>query len=704
MSDLFNSIKTTILGTKTTEIDKDIDASFRSIETYSISRNKNRYIETLRNLISATGAKTPDDLIKGLQTQGGAQVETYDQTGRIGRYSEYDAIVNKISYCQRALETLTDNILSPDDITKDSLVFLKDPAFSDSENAERAIRRLKEIEKKLKIDKRVKSIVRTTLLKGDNFVEIVCSPKGQNALTILREGKEVQIPNTIFNIGDPFDLNIKYNQIKESTNANNEKETEECTFKTKVQLEVTAFGGVLTGMGSMTVGTNISPTGYAQTSSAAMPTSKSKDQHQAEADPKDVGEEKPEFKSKFSDADRKDLIERLKLKDVFLAIHNPRFVIRLETMRFRTCLGYLVFPAVDPRLVLNNSLLAAGPNSIDALCTDIINKVQALLKNRNDEVKLSDDMKNVILRYLTYIKNNEDLKVRYVPPELMVHWRENPERFDPYGESIFESVNFDSRLLMALKTATTIKRLTYASDKRIISVETGLPRDAKNIIESIKEGLNKRKISINNMGSIDSIPSQIPTFETIYIPMRDGKKFVEFERQEWGHGNPQEDVEPMKFMRDNIVASLGVPAPYLGLEENMSNRSLLTVENINFCRTIIGHQKVLSVPLKETFEKIYKILYPEDEDIMDIINITFPEPKVSPYEHQMEYIEQMQRLIEALKSLGVPVNWLKKKYLPNIDWEEIEKFSAEETIDRETAEQPPDNNQLGGVMGGGGIY
>jgi hypothetical protein len=256
---------------------------------------------------------------------------------------------------------------------------------------------------------------------------------------------------------------------------------------------------------------------------------------------------------------------------------------------------------------------------------------------------------------------------------------------------------------MALKTAQTIKRLTYATDKRVVSVETGLPRDAKNIIETLKEGLNKKKISVDTMGSINSIPSQIPTFETIYIPMRDGRKFVEFDKMEWGM-NPQDDVEPLKFIRDNIVANLGVPAPYLGLEENTSNRSLLTVENINFTRTIISYQKELSVCLKEMIEKIYKLVYNDHENLERVL-ITFQEPRISPYEHQMEYVEQMQRLIEALKTLGVPVEYMKKKYLPHLDWDEIEKFSSIEDIKKETSEAPSDQAGMGGVLGqGGGMY
>jgi len=694
MSELFNTIKTSIIGTNTAKIDKDIDSSFRSIEKYSVNSNKNIWVDAIKNLVTTTGAETPEAIIRGLQ--GNPQVQNYDQSGRVYRYMEYDSIVRKISYCQRALETLTDNILSPDDITKRSIQFLIDPIYQENASLTTTVARLKSIEKKISFDDKVKKIVKTTLKKGDNFVEIICSPKGENALTVIQEGVSLSFDNKIEDIGSVIKKDINYKVLKED--AKNDNDLEEKTFKTKIQLEVTSFGGALSGMGSYAVGANVNKySGRAITSKPL--TGKS-----ASVDPHDKGNpmEPDKFKSKFDD-DGNEIANKgqrdLALRDIFIAIHDPKFIIRLETKRFKTCLGYLVFPKLDPTLTQNAALLAAGNSTVDGLCAEIINQISTKLKNSNDDISIGDDMKYTILSYLASIQNNEDLKVRYVPPELMSHWRINVDVFDPYGESIFECVNFDSRLLMALKTATTIKRLTYATDKRVVAVETGLPRDAKNSIEAVKEALSKKRVSIDSMGSIDNIPSQIPTFETIYIPMRDGKRFVEFDRMEWGM-NPTEDVENLKFIRDNIVANLGVPAPYLGLEENMSNRSLLTVENINFCRTIISFQKELSVSLKDLFAKIYELIHAADAADMEKITVTFQEPKISPYEHQMEYVEQIQRLIEALKALGIPMEWLKKKYLPDFDWEAIKKYKAEETIEQETGEAPSDQEQMGGGIGG----
>lgn len=715
MSDIFNTLKTSILGTKTANIDGAIDATFKSIEKFSISNDRNKYIETIKDLVTKTnGIDTIEkSLVKGLQSN--AQVQTYDQSGRIYRYNEYDSIVRKISYCQRALETLVDHIISPDDITKRSIQYVTDDEFSDSDVAKTAISRCKQIETKIGLENKIRKIVRTTLHKGDNFIEIVCSPKGENGLRVLHESKVIN-EETNEEVLSRIEEPKLYTVIGESLRYDidiNEKATDDKNLSGTITLEAStfasalmedggySFGGALAGMGSYSVGSNLKGD-RAVTSTPFTPNPQSKDSNSA-------GNTNFNFKSKFDGADPEKLgiPAQYELKDIFLSMHNPKYVIRLETERFKTCLGYLIFPKIDLSTMFNSSSsgLTTAMNSVDALCNSIIGQLHTHIKSKSDDIKLSSDVKVALLTYLSSVKNGEDLKIRYVPPELMIPWRINSELFDPYGESIFECVNFDCRLLMALKTANTIKKLTYATDKRVINVETGLPRDAKNIIEAIKEGLNKRKISVDTMGSIDNIPSQIPTFETIYVPMRDGKKFVEFDKMEWGM-NPQEDVESLKFLRDNIVANLGVPAPYLGLEENTSNRSLLTSENINFTRTIIAYQKELSVCLKDMFIKIYKLLY-ADPQTLDKIHITFQEPKISPYEHQMEYVEQIQRLMEALKTMGVPTEYMKKKYLPQLDWDEIEKYSAMETLNQETSEEPPDQSAMmgGGVLGGnGGAY
>ena len=674
----YNNLKTSILGTQTTKIDKEIDSALDAIETYSSKIGRNRYLETIKDLVKQSGAEQPELALKDFQSN--FRIEQYDKTGRLSRYNEYDAILAKISYCQRALKVLTDNIISPDDITKRSINILS--VYEGNEKKDRVstiISRLTEINKAIKFEQHVVDLVTGTLKKGDYFVEILYTPKGEHALTIVNEQRRVSEDWNKMGTSTPAEFSYK------------DVDEKQVNIKSKIIVEYGTFGGALSGINPKYQGAHTDSSGNIKTHGKGPNEPKSKDQHKA-----DGTMDEDEFDDKYSTEEKK----TVDMRDIYMAVHDPKYILRLETERFRTCLGYLVFPKVDPTS-LSSGVPGSVSDSVDAVCLKMIENIEKSLRLGNDKLIKSPELKNAILVYLKSIKNNEDLVIRYVPPEMMVHWRISTQRFYPYGESIFESVNFDCRLLIALKTAMTIKRLSHSTDKRFVSVETGLPRDARNLIESVKEGMKKRKVSIDSMGSIDTIPSQIQTFEDIYIPMKDGKKFIEIDHGQFG-ANPSEDVEGLKFIRDNIVANLGVPAPFLGLEENTSNRALLTVENINFCRTIIAYQKEMSVFLKEFFDKVYNILYPGDSQDLDDVTISFAEPKISPYEHEMEYVEQMQRLIEALTQLGIPKEYLKKKYLPNIDWAAIDRYQAEEKIKIETGEtEDPDDSGLGGMGGGG---
>lgn len=630
---IFNNLKTGIIGTKTDKLDQKIDASLKTINTYSSSVSKNAYIDNIKSLMQKSVGPMgsgSEDFLKDIGT--GTQITTLVQSDRVKRYAEYDAITNKISYCQRALKVLTDNIISPDIITKRTIQIIhpeEDKQEGLKGNIDTVISRLKRIKKDIAIEKYIDKIVSSTLKKGDLFIEILHSPKGQNAMTILSEKKE-------------FTKIIKLKEDKKTIKEN------------KVILEI------------MTVKT---------------------ENKKGKKNKNFIEQDK--FKSKFEDNEE---IKGADLKDIFISIHNPKFIIRLETERFKSCLGYLVFPKIElASQPWNLGSSVYNTNEVDAICKKILEQLKDNVKEIKDLTN-PRDLKNVILNYLSIIENDEDLKIRYVPPELMTHFRINVDKFDPYGESIYECVVFDCKLLMALKTANTIKRLSSATDKRIISIETGLPRNLKNLIETIREGLKKRKISIDSFGSIDTIPSLIPTFEDIYLPQKDGKKYVEFEKVDWGP-DPQNDIDSLKFIRDNIVANLSVPPAFVGLEDSVGNRALLTVESIQFARTIVSYQKELSNPLFELFDKIYTLMYPDGVGECEGVSISFLPPQASTYEHIMEYVEQAGRIIDALKNLGIPEGYLKRKYLPHIDWDNIENAAIDDKISKELSG--------GGEEGGG---
>ena len=715
-SSIIDNIKETVLGVRSNAIDKMIDKSLETISLYSSNNDTNKYLEAMKNLVSTSGSSKSNDVIKQLDN-GMPQVQTYDQSGRVSRYAEYDAVCTKISYVQRALQVITDHIIAPDDILKYSIQVIPTDRTSKEDKIDIAITRIKEFCNHFKLENKIKKLVFDTLKYGDNFVEIVPVPKGRNALVVINEGidfnalkdkTEFYKTSQTLTITESFknqngiledkttktDFNII---IDESTNEKYDENGK--VILTEDIGTIYNLGGGFTGMGSdtLTPFKNISIGGVTDVT-GVVDTCKSKDPNKAKSTEMDQSE----FKSKYSDPENEQTVvddDKLALKDITLVYHEPKYVIRLETERFKVCLGYLVFPKIDVATLMSQGL----NTNIDSICANLLGGIERKLKiNDKDNIKISDDIKRVLLSHLVKIKKNEDLKIRYVAPEYMEHFRINVSKYAPYGESLLDNSLYDCKLLMALKTASTIKKINACTDKRFVNVEVGLPRDAKNVVQKMEEILTKKRISIGSLGGVDTIPSQIASLETIFLPMKDGKKFVEIDHQNWG-GDTSNDTDNQKQMRDSIVANLGVPPILCGIEENTSNRSSATTEYIGFCRTIVDDQKELSIPLHELMAKVYRLIYGDVEvTILDRIQITFSEPKVIPNTAQTEYLEAMQRNIDALAAMGIPKDYLKKKYLPDFEWDKIENAVAKEKLDVEINDSAVGSgDMLGGSMSGG---
>jgi len=396
------------------------------------------------------------------------------------------------------------------------------------------------------------------------------------------------------------------------------------------------------------------------------------------------------------------------LSNTKLIFHHPQFVVKLQSALFPVCFGFLVFPAV---LLFPGAALADEPvnNICMAILKSLENKLPQMKEFKNDR-----DLQDIIKSMLSNTNFNRAVAIRYVPPEKMVHFHVPSAKYYPYGESVFDSTQYTAKVLVALETALAIQRLSRSTEKRKVAIEIGLPRDARKAIEAMKEEFRKRKISLDSFGTVDTIPSMITTFEDVYIPQKDGKPFVDISTFDEGRVDLRSKTDELKFLRDQLVSSLGIPPSFIGIEENLSNKAALSEENILFARTVIGHQKYLTRQLNELFQKIFNIINPEEAlTILDNVLITLPIPKSLQFERESRYMSEITSLIQSLESIGIPREYAKRRYLSSIDWNEVEKYKIDqkidETLDPEEKAQTTGMGGIGGLggmgggLGGGGI-
>ena len=392
--------------------------------------------------------------------------------------------------------------------------------------------------------------------------------------------------------------------------------------------------------------------------------------------------------------------EMKSLKNLKLIYHEPQFVLRLQSSLFPVCFGYLIFPQI--------TVVPGASIAEDAVNNIVLSILKSLEKKipQMKEFKGNDELKHIIAQMLAQSEYNKAIEIRYVAPDKMVHFKIPSNKYYPYGESIFDNGQFSAKVLIALETALAIQRLARSTEKRKIAVEVGLPRDAKKVIEKLKEEFRKRKITLDSFGTVDTIPSMITTFEDVYIPQRDGKPYVDISTFNEGNVDVRSKVDELKFIRDQLVAGLGVPPGFIGIEENISAKNTLTEENILFARTIIAHQKYLTHQVQELIEKIFDVISPEEAlELFDTVQVSFPPPKSLQYEREARYMNEVTGLIDGLERVGIPKEYSRKKYLPQIDWDKVSKYETDVKIDQtlDPSKKEDEGMDMGGMGGMGGM-
>lgn len=396
--------------------------------------------------------------------------------------------------------------------------------------------------------------------------------------------------------------------------------------------------------------------------------------------------------------DSKDGKQREKtLDNVNLVFHEPNRVLKLQSDLFPLCFGYLVFPkySVSPQDMFQDQ-------AVNQICVSILKSLETKVPQIKELGNL-DDMRAIISTMIKHSDYAATMNIRYIPPDKMQHFFVPTTKYHPYGESIFDACQYNAKVLIALETALAISRIARSTEKRKIAIEVGLPRDARVLIEKLKEEFRKRKVSLDSFGTIDTIPSMITTFEDIYIPQRDGKPFVDVSTFTEGNVDVRGKVDELKFLRDAVVACLGIPASFLNIEENLSNKAALGEENILFARTIIGHQKYFTHQINELIEKIYNIINPDEAlTLLDNVQITLPPPKSLQFEREARYMGDLANLIRTLDEIGIPKEWAMKRFLTSIDWDDLRKYEIDEKIEKSLGTKEEEDDAMGGMGGMGG--
>jgi hypothetical protein len=605
LNDVFNKLKKSVIGSSLDDL-LNVTKSLKKLSGVSASAEISTFSDLMKSL--SRDKKVPLDT---LLNEMGLEAPTIQDAERINRYTEYISIVNKIPYLKKAVRIITQNVLSPDNFTKTTLIINIDN--KDNDAAVQAKSEVERIIKSIELEKHLFDIVYNTLMVGDYFVEIVLVDEILRSHQLLEDTRRKRTKEI---------LTFNYNESDDKEN------------KLILELDMSL---------------------------------------------KDVS-----LKLLESDENKK----IIPTNGIFLNYLNPSQVVRIGD---KQCFGYFVFPTIG-----DYSQMMAIPSSLDYYeqsSQQIVDKVidKLISKISTDKINLlktRKDLRPIVARLL--LDNNispEKQTVRFVPAELMQSFKVFENEFAPYGTSILKGSEFLSKMIIAMQSSLMVQRIMSAQEKRIIKLDIGVTRDAKRYLQEFKKQLRRKQYTVDNIGTIDEIPTNISTFEDIYIPIQNGRDLINIDTIP-PRGDIGQRVEDIKLLRDSLVATVDVPAPYLGIEENVESRATLSQENMVFVSSIINYQTSFSNDFTDLIRKILRLT---SKTAAETVSVSFPLPRSILAQTQSDYYNNVINMINQLIPLGIPVEFLIKKYLPDIDMDEVRKFLVDQKLDV-TQSKPKEEN------------
>jgi len=409
------------------------------------------------------------------------------------------------------------------------------------------------------------------------------------------------------------------------------------------------------------------------------------------------------------------------IEDIYLRLISPANVLKIE--KDGNHYGYLIVEDIDDAIDPNNEIDmyqrflrddSDGTNVnptrwntqeeklADALVDSITNKLAEVISRDSGFLSDMPEELKSSLRIIAYekIRKKTKLKFRFLQSNKLINFHTTIDKYKPYGTSIFDPIVLPVKMYTIAMMSSVISRLSRAAVIRKWNIEVGTKRNYPEIIEKVKKDLRSKSISYDNLSSIRSISQVLTDFRDIAIVSQNGQRFIDMELM------PMHDralpMNDMMDLRNELVAATGVPSVYLNIGDAIELRETLVNINIGFSHTISNLQGFFEDSINELINAIFDIVLKKngidaDFKLSQFFKVTLNHPLVLQLQTNESIISTVSNIIGLLRQSEINFDpiVLFKKYIPDFNWEELEK-SGEEAIKKEVKEKLMRPDQGGG--------
>ncbi len=249
----------------------------------------------------------------------------------------------------------------------------------------------------------------------------------------------------------------------------------------------------------------------------------------------------------------------------------------------------------------------------------------------------------------------------------------------PYGKSMIEGGRKTWKQLSLMEDAMLIHRIMRAPEKRIFKIDIGNipPAEVDNYMNQIIDKMKKAPVIDKNTGEYNLKYNMQNITEDFFLPVRGGDSGTQIDTTP---GLTYESIEDIDYLKNKLMASLRIPKPYLGFDENVGEKATLAAEDVRFARTIERIQRItISELMKIGIVHLYAQGFKDEELINFDLNLMNPS---TIYEQEkLSLWNEKTGLASSMLNDGIISSEWIYKHIFNFTQEEIKKMDNEIVFD-----------------------
>ena len=557
---------------------------------------------------------------------------------RSARYSDYRIIDKYIPEITDSLDVLRDSIMSPDDISKKSLLYSYSGEIS-KKDRDIFEKNMKILFEKYDFETFVSDKIREALLLGDGFTIVDNLSTSFNKylnedIAIKDDGNILSESADIFS-DDNGNFRNRIRRYYESTRNLNEdmyKAVDDNGKKYQVTSDM-----------------------YIKNTEDQILKMINKNVRYIEDPRKALSDFTKYTNNDGLDKYRERVNSRLDVKGVYFKDLNPENVIKLELDH--VCIGYIVinrhrqqinsgFGAINTNYSMLGAITSAFSPDMgnsahnlqfnqSSLNTDKFNGRQDILKDGNTALAyntivdmfvkgISEKIDNKYIEQNEAFKDlifslvktdyiiNKEIDITFLDPSQLDHIKIDSRM--TYGVSRLAASLFPAKLYLALLLTNLMVKINQGRDRRVFYVDTDLDDDFESNIEQIIKDVKSAEIptsSFGNTESVSTVLNSVGSLENFYIPTIDGNRPFDIDVI----SGMQVDIndELMEKLLKSAVIGTGVPYNYIDATNEIDFARSLSMQNQGFVKKIINYQQVFSRFFTTIIRKMYRYEFGEPD-------------------------------------------------------------------------------------------